>query len=333
MRRREFNAIVSGWAVQALTGTLVLISPEASAQTSSRRPLVALLGAGTQAGSVYYNNAFIQGIHELGYVKGRDVDFVERYADGFLDRLPAITEEVVRLNPDAILAQTSSVGLVASRATKTIPIVVAAMADRLGMVGSDARPTGNVTGILVNLEGLAGKQLQIAHEVVPSSKRLGLLFNAANPGIAFQRQEFDNAATRLGIDLLTAEVRSPDDIDAAFQRLAAERVGIVLVAQDSMLSAERGRIAGLAAGARLPVMAGQPVFADEGALITYGINPSDNYRRAGEYIGKILKGTKVTDLPVELPTKLEMVINLKTAKALNIAIPVFLLQNADRVVE
>jgi len=293
-----------------------------------------MVGPGTQAGSVSYNNAFFQGIHEAGYAEGRDVDFVERYADGFLDRLPAIVEEVVRLNPDAILAQTSSAGLVASRATKTIPIVVAAMADRLGMIGSsDAHPAGNVTGILVNLEGLAGKQLQIAHDVMPGSKRLGLLFNAANPGIAFQRREFDDAAARLGIDLITAEVRSPDDLDAAFARLAAERVGIVLVAQDSMLSAQRGRIAGLAAGARLPVMAGQPIFAGEGALITYGINPADNYRRAGEYIGKILKGAKPADLPVELPSKLEMVINLKTAKALNIAIPVYLLQNADEVIE
>ncbi|HWX84823.1 MAG TPA: ABC transporter substrate-binding protein [Xanthobacteraceae bacterium] len=333
MRRREFNAIVSGWAMQALTGPVVLLSPEAGAQPSSRRPLVALLSPGTQASSVYYNNAFFRGIHELGYMEGRDVDFVERYADGFLDRLPAITEEVVRLNPDAILAQTSSAGLVASRATKTIPIVVAAMADRLGMIGSDAHPAGNVTGILVNLEGLAGKQLQIAHDVVPGSKRLGLLFNAANPGIAFQRQEFDDAATRLGIDLMTAEVRSPDDLDAAFARLAAERVGIVLVAQDAMLSAQRGRIAGLAAGARLPLMAGQPIFAGEGAVITYGINPADNYHRAAEYIGKILKGTKPADLPVELPTKLEMIVNLKTAKALNIAIPLFLLQNADEVIE
>lgn len=295
---------------------------------------MALLSPGTQASSVYYNSAFFRGVRELGYVEGRDVDFVERYADGFMDRLPAIVAEVVRLNPDAILAQTSSAGLVASQATKTIPIVVAAMADRLGMIGSsDARPAGNVTGILVNLEGLAGKQLQIAHDVMPGSKRLGLLFNAANPGIAFQRREFDDAAARLGIDLITAEVHSPDDLDAAFARLAAERVGIVLVAQDSMLSAQRGRIAGLAAGARLPVMAGQPIFAEDGAVITYGINPADNYHRASEYIVKILKGTRPADLPVELPTKLEMIINLKTAKALNIAIPLFLLQNADRVIE
>jgi putative tryptophan/tyrosine transport system substrate-binding protein len=321
---------VSTWPAMA---SFVLGSIAARAQAPSRRPLIAVLAAAPQGAFLYYRSAFLQGLHELGYAEGRYVDLIERYADGFLDRLPALAEEVVHLRPAAILAQTSSVALSASRATATIPIVVATMADRLDMIGSDARPTGNVTGVLVNLEGLAGKQLQIASELISSPKKVGLLFNVGNPGIAFQRREFEDAAAAMSIKLVTAEVRSPDDLDTAFRRLTEADVGIVVIAQDAMLTGQRGRIAGLAAGVRMPVMAAFRIFAEEGAVITYGINPGENYRRAARYIDKILKGTKVGDLPVELPTKVEMVINLKSAKALGLAVPTTLLIQADHVFE
>jgi ABC-type uncharacterized transport system substrate-binding protein len=329
-KRRDFITLATAWLGIA---SVVLGSIAARAQTPSKKPLIAVLAAAPQAGFLYYKTSFLQGLHELGYAEGRDVDLIERYADGFLDRLPALAEEAVRLSPTAILAQTSSVALSASRATTTIPIVVATMADRLNMIGSDARPTGNVTGILVNLEGLAGKQLQIAGELTSSPKRVGLLFNVGNPGIAFQRREFEDAAAAMGITLVTAEVRAPDDLDTAFRRLAEERVGIVMIAQDAMLTGQRGRIAGLAAGMRVPVMAAFRIFAEEGAVIAYGINPSESYRRAARYIDKILRGAKVGDLPVELPAKLEMVINLKSAKAFGLSVPDKLLATADEVIE
>ena len=209
MGRRAFILVLAGWALWPGIASVVLGPIGALAQAPPKRPVIVLLSAAPQAGFLYYKNAFLQGLHELGYAEGRDMNVIERYADGFLDRLPALAEEVVHLNPSAILAQTSSVALAASRATTTIPIVVATMADRLNLVGNDARPTGNVTGVLVNLEGLAGKQLQIAQELIPGSKKVGLLFNAGNPGIAFQRREFADAAAAMGFKLVTADVRTP----------------------------------------------------------------------------------------------------------------------------
>ena len=292
-----------------------------------------MLAVSSRAAFEGNRRVFLQGIAELGRTEGRDFGFVERYADGILERVPAFVDELVGLKPDVILAQTSSAALPLARATTTIPIVVAVMADRLGLIGSDARPTGNVTGILVNLEGLAGKQLQIAVDAMSGAKRVGLLFNVGNPGIAFQRSEFEADAAALSAKLVVAEVRSPDDLEAALRSLAGERVDIVVVCQDSMLTSQRNRIVALASAARLPVMAAFREFAEAGALITYGINVGDNYQRAAAYVDKILKGAKPHDLPVELPTKLEMVINLKTAKALGLSVPGTMLTQADQVIE
>jgi putative tryptophan/tyrosine transport system substrate-binding protein len=326
MRRREFIATFGGTAAASLLRPL-------AAHAQTKRPLVAMLAVSSRASFEGNRSAFLQSLAELGRAEGRDFGFVERFADGVLERLPAFVDELVSLKPDVILAQTSSAALPLARATTTIPIVVAVMADRLGLIGSDARPTGNVTGILVNLEGLAGKQLQIAVDAMSGAKKVGLLFNVANPGIAFQRPEFEADASALSTKLVVAEVRLPDDLEAAFRSLAAERVDIVVVCQDSMLTSQRSRIVALASAARLPVMAAFREFAEAGALITYGINVRDNYRRAATYVDKILKGTKVGDLPVELPTKLEMVINLKAAKALGLSVPGTMLTQADQVIE
>jgi len=326
MRRREFIATFGGTAAASLLRPL---APRAQ----TKRPLVAMLAVSSRAAFEGNRRVFLQGIAELGRTEGRDFGLVERYADGILERVPAFVDELVGLKPDVILAQTSSAALPLARATTTIPIVVAVMADRLGLIGSDARPTGNVTGILVNLEGLAGKQLQIAVDAMSGAKRVGLLFNVGNPGIAFQRSEFEADAAALSAKLVVAEVRSPDDLEAALRSLAGERVDIVVVCQDSMLTSQRNRIVALASAARLPVMAAFREFAEAGALITYGINVGDNYQRAAAYVDKILKGAKPHDLPVELPTKLEMVINLKTAKALGLSVPGTMLTQADQVIE
>jgi putative ABC transport system substrate-binding protein len=328
MRRRDFITLVGGAAAASLLGPVT-----SHAQTSAKRPLVAMLAVSSRAAFEGNRSAFLQGIADLGRTEGRDFGFVERYADGILERLPAFVDELVGLKPDVILAQTSSAALPLARATTATPIVVAVMADRLGLIGSDARPIGNVTGILVILEGLAGKQLQIAVDAMSGAEKVGLLFNVGNPGIAFQRSEFEADASALSTKLVVAEVRLPDDLERAFRSLAAERVDIVVVCQDSMLTSQRSRIVALASAARLPVMAAFREFAEAGALITYGINVKDNYRRAAAYVDKILKGAKASDLPVELPTKLEMIINLKAAKALGLSVPGTMLTQADQVIE
>jgi putative ABC transport system substrate-binding protein len=328
MRRREFIATFGSAAAASLLRPLA-----ARAQPSVKRPLVAMLTVGSRAASEGYRTAFLQGLLDLGRSEGVDFGFAERSADGFLERLPPLASELVALKPDVIVAQTSSAALPLARVTNTIPIVVVVMADRLGLIGSDARPTGNVTGILVNLEGLGGKQLQIALDAVPGATTVGLLFNAANPGIAFQRSEFEAAASALSVKLVIGEIHSPDDLEPALRSLLAARVGIVVVSQDSTLTSQRSRIVALASAARVPVTAGIGAFAEEGALLTYGVNINENYRRAATYVDKILKGAKAGDLPVELPTKLELIVNLKAAKALGLSVPGTLLAQADKVIE
>jgi putative ABC transport system substrate-binding protein len=328
MRRREFIAMFGGTTASALLYPLT-----AHAQSSAKHPSVAMLAVASRATFERNRSAFLQGMREAGRIEGDNFDFIERYSDGSLERLPTLADELIRLKPDVLLAQTSSAAQPLARATATIPIVVAVMADRLGLIGSDARPTGNVTGILVNLEGLAGKQLQIAVDAMPGTSKIGLLFNAGNPGIAFQRPEFEAAAAALSVKLVVAEIRTPDDLEPAFRSLAAEHVGIVMVSQDAMLNNQRGRVAALASAARLPLMSGFREYTEQGALISYGINIADNYRRAAAYVDKILRGAKVSELPVELPTKLEMVINLKTAKALGLSVPGTMLTQADQVIE
>ena len=205
--------------------------------------------------------------------------------------------------------------------------------DKFILVASEARPGGNVTGILVNLEGLPGKQFQLAAELVPGANKIGFLFNLSNPGMTFQRPEIEAAASALAVKVVTAGVRTSDDLDAAFRLLAGERVASVMVGQDGLFVSETPRIAALAAAARLPWVSGNREFAEAGAVISYGVSPPESYRRAATYVDKILKGAKAGDLPVELPTKVEMVINLKSAKALGLTIAPMLLTHADEVIE
>jgi ABC-type uncharacterized transport system substrate-binding protein len=327
MRRRDFVALLGGaaaaWPIAARAQTLV------------KRPQIGFLAVISRAASERNRSGFLQGLRESGYVEGRDIDLVERYADGFSERLPPLIEELVHLKADAILAQSTSAALAVKQFTTTIPIVVATMADpvRLGLIASEARPGGNVTGILVNLDGLPGKQFQLAAELVPGATKIGFLVNLRNQGFAFQRPEIEAVASTLRVELVIAGVRSPDDLDAAFRSLAIERVGSVMAGQDAMFNGERHRIAALAAAARLPWVSGARENAEAGAVISYGVNLRENYRRAATYIDKILKGTKPGELPVELPTKVEMVINLKSAKALGLTIPPALLGHADEVIE
>jgi putative ABC transport system substrate-binding protein len=280
-------------------------------------------------------DAFLQGMRDHGYVVGRNVDIVYRFADGYVGRLPALAEELVHLRPSVILAPASGPAVAAKKATSTIPIVTPALADavHLGLIVSESRPGGNVTGIAPYVTGLPAKQMELAREVVPSATKVGVLTNLDDPKAPPQWQELQVAGQELGVKVVAAEARTPDELDAAFQTLARQRVDVIVVLQTSMLITERRRIAALAATSRLPAVYGYREHVDDGGLISYGVDLRECFRRSAYFVDKILNGTAPSDLPVEFPTKLELVINLRTAKTLGIKLPPILLARADEVIE
>jgi putative tryptophan/tyrosine transport system substrate-binding protein len=326
MRRREFVTLLGGAATWPLA---------AHAQGSTKRPVVAWLGLGTQPGSAVFVDAFLQGMRELGYAEGRDFEIVYRFAAGYIEQLQILADDVVRLHPDVILAAASGPAVAAKKATATIPIVTPALADavHLGLVASEARPGGNVTGIAPYVAGLPAKQMELAREVVPGAARIGVLANSSDPKAPPQLQELEAAGRELGIKVAVADVRAPDGLDGAFQMLVEQRVDVLIVLQTSMLLTERRRIAELAAATRLPTIYGYREHVDDGGLISYGVDLRACFRRGAYYVQKILSGVAPGDLPVEFPTKLELVVNLKTAKALGLEMSPLLLARADEVIE
>jgi putative tryptophan/tyrosine transport system substrate-binding protein len=315
----------------ALLGGAIIAWPLAAlAQVSTRRPLIALLFATSR-----YGAGFTQRMQELGYMAGRDIDIVHRYIEGDLTRVPAVVDELVRLKPDVMVASNTQAAIAMRQATTTIPIVAVNFTDPVGfgLVASHARPGGNVTGILASVDTLPEKQLALVSEVVRRTVKMGMLLNAGFRAHAIMRKGAEHAAAKLAIKLVPVEVESPDGLDAAFQSMARERVAAVLVLQDPMFIAERRRIAVLATAARLPTMFGFREHVEAGGLMSYGINLHANFRRAADLVDKILKGAKPADLPVELPTKFELVVNMKTAKALGLAVPETFLVHADEVIE
>ena len=307
----------------------------ARAQGSTKRPVVAWLGLGTQPGSSVFVDAFMQGMRELGYSEGRDFEIVYRFANGYIEQLAILADEVVRLHPAVILAAASGPAVAAKKATATIPIVTPALADavHLGLVASEARPGGNVTGIAPYVAGLPAKQMELAREVVPGAARIGVLANSSDPKAPPQLQELEAAGHELGVKVAVADVRLPDGLDGAFQAFAQQRVDVLIVLQTSMLLTERRRIAELAATTRLPTIYGYREHVDDGGLISYGVDLRACFRRGAYYVQKILSGVAPGDLPVEFPTKLELVVNLKTARTLGLEMPPLLLARADDVIE
>ncbi len=329
MQRREFITFLGGAAA-----TQVILPLTAQAQMSRKRPLIAVLSGVTREENRMPLAAFMEGLRELNYIEGRNVNVAYRFADGLLDRLPALASELIQLAPDVIVAFVTPAAVAAKQLTGTIPIVCPLLANPidLGLIANMSRPGANVTGVMFRIDDLAGKQLELAAQLVPAARRVGLIVNVAS-GIIIDLQEAESAGRRLGIDLVSAEVRGPNDLDAAFQSLASEQVPAAIVLVDAMLFQERRRIAALAAAARLPAVYGFRDHVDAGGLISYGVNLLDNFRRAASYVVKILDGAKPGDLPVEFPNKLELVINLKTANALGLDIPPTLLARADEVIE
>ncbi len=279
--------------------------------------------------------AFIQGLRELGYVEGRNITIEHRSSEGKYERLPDLAADLVRLRVDVIVAPASQNPFVAKQATRTIPIVMTSHGDPVGsgLVASLARPGGNVTGLSFLAPEIGGKQLELLKEIVPQVSRVAVLWNPANQTHSFWLAEAKVAARSLGVQLQTLEARGPDDFERGFAAMTRERAGALVVPGDGMFLLHRARIADLAAKQRLPAMYGLREFVDAGGLMVYGPSLRDNFRRSAAYVDKILKGAKPADLPVEQPTKFELVINLKTAKALGIKIPQSVLIRADHVIQ
>ncbi len=279
--------------------------------------------------------AFRQGLRELGYAEGQNIAIESRFAEGKWDQLPGLAAELVRLKVDVIVTFTTPATQAAKQATGTIPIVVAAVIDPVaaGLVASLAHPGGNITGLSQMVPELVGKQLELLKEVAPKISRVALLGNPANAGNAPQVRHAQNAARALGMRLQSLEAHSPSEIESAFVAMTTERAGAVIVLIDSTLIDHRTRIADLAARRRLPMVSGTIETAEAGGLMSYGPSVRDMFRRAAAHVDKILKGAKPADLPIEQPTKFDLVINLRTARALGLTIPQSVLLRADQVIQ
>ena len=280
--------------------------------------------------------AFRQGLRGLGWVEGQNIVIEYRFAEGRYDRLPELAADLVRLKVDVIAAVGTAATTAAKNATRTIPIVMTHVGDPvgLGLIASLARPDGNVTGLTfsVGMETV-GKGLELLKEAVPKVRRMAVLSNPANPSQPLAMKNVKAAARSLGVQLQLLEARGPDEFDGAFAAMAKERVGALFVASEAMFNLHRVRLADLATRNKLPSMHGFREDAEAGALMSYGPSTDAMLQHAALFVDRILKGAQPADLPVEQPTKFELVINLKTARALGLTIPQSLLLRADEVIE
>jgi putative ABC transport system substrate-binding protein len=297
-------------------------------------PLIGLLGATTASIEKGRIDAFQKGLRDLGYVEEKNIVIEYRWAEGKFDRLPDLAAELVRLKVAIIVTGGSTSTGAAKQVTSTIPIVMAQVNDPVGsgFVASLARPGGNMTGLSTLAPELSGKRLELLKEIVPKLSRMAVFGDSTAPGNAQALKETELAAGAFGLKLQYLDVLGPKDVETAFRAATKGRVDAVLVLVSPVLIAQRRQIADLAAKNRLPLAYGQPEYVEEGGLMSYGTNVADLYRRAATYVDKILKGTKPADLPVEQPTKFELIINLKAAKQIGLTIPPNVLARADRVI-
>jgi len=303
------------------------------AQQAGKLPAIGFLGASSQSGWSSWTNAFVTRLSELGWIEGQTVAIEYRWAEGHRDRFAEFAAEFVQLKVDVIVTAASA-GYAAKQATSTIPIVLAVATDPVGdgLVMSLARPGGNVTGLSVQQAESTGKRLELLRQIVPGLRRLGILANAGYPAVMLEVGEVEATVRPLGIETTRMEIRRAEDIAPAFEALDSG-VEALYVAADALTISNQSRISSLALSARLPSISALRKDAEAGGLISYGANVPDLFRRAGDLVDKILHGTKPADIPVEQPTKFELVINLKTAKALGVTIPPGVLAIADDVIE
>ena len=324
MRRREFIAGLGG----------SLLAGAARAQ-QNHPALIGVLQAGSQAATTIYYDAFREALAGLGHAEGRDVRFEYRFADGVIERLPTLAEEIVRLNPRVIVSAPVPASVALAKVTRTIPVVMATGADPVsfGLAASLSRPGGNFTGLANFADELASKQLDLLRELLPQLSRVGVLLNVANPLHVPQWRQIQDAAGQVKVSLIPFEYRVPEDLERAFAAFTREKADGALVPPDTTLANYRDRIVALAAAARLPTIYNNRLPIMIGGLISYGLNSTENYRRSAVYVDKILKGANPAEMPIEQPTKIELVINLKTPKAMGLTVPPQLLARADEVIE
>ena len=327
MRRREFITLLGGaaaaWPLMA------------RAQQLGRVYRIGMLETIPAASNAANFDALRKGLRELGYVEGQNLIIDYRSADGRPERFPQLAEELVRLNVDLIVTRGTPAVMAAKNATGTVPVVMAASGEPVGtgVVAGLARPGGNVTGLSALTTELIAKRLELLRETVVGIRRIAFLHNMENPAAPPQWEELRTAAPSLGLEAQLLDVRKPEDIVRAFDTAVAQRADAILAATDTVTQTNRRQVVELAVKHRLPTMYHTREFVDAGGLMSYGVNYPDLYRRAATFVDKIFKGAKPADLPVEQPIKFELLINLKTARAIGIDIPPMLLARADEVIE
>ena len=325
LKRREF--------ITLLCGAAAAWPLAARAQQLAKLPTIGFLGASTSSNWCHWTAAFVLRLRELGWIEGRTVAIEYRWAEGRSERFTEIAAEFARLKVDVILS-VGSAAAVAKQATSTIPIVFALAADPVGsgLVASLARPGGNLTGLSILSSELAGKRIELLREVLPGLRRLAIIGNIGSVSSVLEIAEAQAAARKLGLDVDVLEIRRAEEIAPAFGTLKSD-VQALYVCPDALVNANHARINTLALGARLPTIQPFRDYLGAGGFMSYGANNADLFRRAGDYVDKILRGAKPGDLPVEQPTKFDLVINLTTAKALGLTIPESFLLRADEVIE
>jgi putative ABC transport system substrate-binding protein len=325
MKRREFIRLLGGVAAWPLA---------ARAQQLTNLRLIGFLGTDTESHSVPWVDGLRAGLRDFGYVEGKNIAFEFRYADGKYERLPRLAAELVERKIDVLVTHGTPGGLAAKNATITIPIVNSSSGDPVaaGLVGSLSRPGGNMTGVAFYNPEICAKRLELLKEVFPKIRVVGILLNPNNPIINLQLQATQATANALNIELKQFRAADPSDFESAFNAVANSRIDAVAVLEDPMLIVNAGAIGALASKHRLPSI-GFKEIAEEGGLMSYGVNFPDMFRQSARLIDKILKGSKPSDVPVEQVTKFELILNLKTAKSLNVDLPATLLARADEVIE
>ena len=321
--------------IGTLTGSLLVAPLAAEAQQAGRVWRIGVLIPASADANPQYRNAFVQGLREHRLIDGKNIALEWRFADGKYERLPALAQEPVRLKVDVIVANSTPGVRAALQASTSIPIVMAVVGDpvAMGFAASLSRPGGTVTGSSITASDVGAKQLELLHMLSPKWSRIALLTNSANPFHAQILKETESAAARMGINLLHLEARDPGQIETAFDKIANEHAQAVIVAPDPTFRQQERQLVALAARNRLPSMFATRELVEAGGLISYGTNYVEHFRRAADYVDRILKGAKPADLPIELPTTYELIINLKTAKALGLTVPQSLLLRADEVIQ
>jgi putative tryptophan/tyrosine transport system substrate-binding protein len=323
------------WAgIFAIVVTFAMCGAVAQAQQPPKVPRIGFLGAASPSANAARTEAFRQGLRELGYVEGKNIGIEWRYAEGKLDRLPALAAKLLRLKTDVIVTAGPQATRRAKEATVTIPIVMGFDNDPVGsgFVASLARPGGNITGLSTLAPEISGKQLELLKEIIPKLSRVAVLGDSNEPGNAQALKEVELAAGALKVQLQYLDVLNLKDIENSFQSASKQRAGAVLALQSAVLLPQRTQLADLAVKNRLPVMYPQAEYVEDGGLTTYGVSFIDLHRRAATYVDKILKGAKPSDLSVEQPVKFELIINLKAANQIGLTIPPNVLARADKVI-